>query len=87
MTIPMGPRRSTADSPGENTRAAPLNGTNVGWEETEALDAEPVPPPVKFAPLGPIGLESSTNEQFEAVQIHCPLMGSQNGVEQFAEMW
>jgi hypothetical protein len=29
-----------------------LNGTNVGWEETKALDAEPVPPPVKFAPLG-----------------------------------
>ena len=61
----------------------------------------PVPPPVKFAPLGwriilsdcvyattnvltPIARELSVKAQVEDVQIHSPLIGSQNGVEQLA---
>lgn len=32
--------------------------------------------------LTPMGREMSTKEQVEDVQIHCPLMGSQKGVEQ-----
>ena len=39
--------------------------------------------PVRFAPLGPIGREVSVKAQVEDVQMHSPLIGSQNGVEQF----
>jgi hypothetical protein len=34
--------------------------------------------------LTPIGRALSVNEQVEAVHIQLPLIGSQNGVEQFA---
>lgn len=59
-----------------------MKGTYVELEPDEP-NAPPVPPPVRFAPLGPMGLESSAKLQVEAVQIHFPATGSQNGVEQF----
>ena len=62
-------------------RGAPLKG--LYDEVAEALDPDPpVPPPVKLAPLGPIGRELSVNAHELEVQMHCPAMGSQNGVEQ-----
>ena len=45
----------------------------------------PVPPPVRLAPLGPIGRDVSVNAHVEDVQMHSPLIGSQNGVEQLDE--
>ena len=44
----------------------------------------PVPPPVRFAPLGPMGLDVSWNLHESEVQTQVPLMGSQKGVEQLA---
>jgi len=61
---------------------APLKGTKL--DEAAPLAAEPpVPPPVKLAPFGPIGLELSENAHVLEVQMQSPLTGSQNGVEQF----
>ena len=64
--------------------AAPLKGT---YGSEVCVDAEPsvelIWLPVRFAPLGPIGREVSVKAQVEDVQMHSPLIGSQNGVEQF----
>jgi len=61
-------------------RGAPLKG--LYDEVAEALDP-PVPPPVKLAPLAPIGRELSVKAHELDVQMHCPATGSQKGVEQF----
>lgn len=59
-----------------------MKGTKL--DEAAPLAAEPpVPPPVKFAPFGPIGRELSENWHVLEVQMHCPATGSQKGVEQF----
>jgi hypothetical protein len=62
---------------------APLNGVyDVGLAEAEdelAGDA-PVPPPVRSAPFGPIGRETSSVLPFGR---QVPATGSQNAVEQF----
>jgi len=54
------------------------------YEGVGVVCAPPVPPPVRFAPFGPIGRELSVNAHELSVHRHCPLIGSQNGVEQFA---
>ena len=62
-----------------------MNGT-YGSALSDALDElsdEETWSPVRFAPLGPIGREVSVKAQVEDVQMHSPLIGSQNGVEQF----
>ena len=66
--------------------AAPLKGT---YGSEVCVDAEPsvelIWLPVRFAPLGPIGRDVSVNAHVEDVQMHSPLIGSQNGVEQLDE--
>ena len=65
--------------------AAPLNGTNgVLLLDAPEPSVELIWSPVRFAPLGPIGRESSTNEHELEVQMHLPSIGSQKGVEQLA---
>ena len=65
--------------------AAPLKGTYGSelWVAAEP-SVELISLPVRFAPLGPIGRDVSVNAQVEDVQMHSPLIGSQNGVEQLA---
>ena len=65
---------------------APLNGT-YGSELCDGAASSVVLSwsPVRFAPLGPIGREVSVNAHVEDVQMHSPLIGSQNGVEQLDE--
>jgi hypothetical protein len=62
--------------------ALPLNGTYA--VVLAGSKAPPVPPPVRFAPLGPMGLDVSWNLHESDVQTQVPLMGSQKGVEQLA---
>lgn len=61
-------------------RGAPLKGL---YDDVADGFDPPVPPPVKLAPLAPIGRELSVNAHELDVQMHCPAMGSQKGVEQF----
>jgi len=77
---PTHPRSMVSHMPeGIGTADAPLKGTNVAV----ALGLEPpVPPPVKFWPLAPMGRELSVNAQVLDVHRHCPAIGSQKGVEQ-----
>jgi len=79
----MHPRTMAGKTPaGINGSGALLKGTKL--DEAPPLAAEPpVPPPVKFAPFGPIGRELSENWHVLEVQMHCPATGSQKGVEQF----
>lgn len=65
-----------------NSPSAPLNGTYDGVGVP--VSDPPVPPPVKFAPLGPIGRDSSVNWHAEDVQRHLAPIGSQKGVLQLA---
>ncbi len=66
--------------------AAPLKGTyGLGVEVDAEPSVEVIWPPVRFAPLGPIGRDVSVNAHVEDVQMHSPLIGSQNGVEQVDE--
>jgi hypothetical protein len=60
--------------------AFPLNGTYA--VVPAGSKPSPVPPPVKFAPLGPMGPDVSWNLHESDVQTQVPLMGSQKGVEQ-----
>lgn len=84
-TAPAKPTNNVAHTPASGKRDGtgdPLSngkydGVGVEW-------MPPVPPPVRFAPFGPMGRESSVKAQELSLHKHCPLIGSQNGVAQSA---
>lgn len=82
---PTNPTRSAGVVPeGTEGSTPPLNETKEVEDASEpSVNDPPRPPPVKFAPLGPIGRELSVNAHSEELQMHLFPMGSQNGVEQF----
>jgi len=65
---------------------SPLKGVYGVWLGVKVLlsKAPPRPPPVRFAPLAPMGLDWSVKAQVLEVQMHLSPMGSQKGVEQLA---